>query len=78
MAFTWFEFIFHPENPDYIIELPMTKAVVKGMDAVTEFVKQLNVRRRHACGCRRVMCVCVGGEGADVADALAGGLATGM
>lgn len=29
----------NPDNPEKIIELPMTKSVVKAMDAVQEFAK---------------------------------------
>jgi len=40
MAYSWRHFIDDPSKPDYISELPMVKASVKAMDAVTDFVNK--------------------------------------
>ena len=34
IAITWWHFIHNPSNPDYVLELPMTKSAVKAMDAL--------------------------------------------
>lgn len=39
IAFTWHQFLENPDEPDWLLRLPMTKAVVKAMDAVEQFTK---------------------------------------
>ena len=39
IAFTWSQFVDDPTNTEWPLRLPMTKAAVKTMDAVTEFMK---------------------------------------
>lgn len=53
VAFTWFEFIFHTDDPDYIIFNPMVKSAVKAMDAVEQFAAQKighRISNWHVCG----------------------------
>ena len=39
IAFTWWHFITQqPNNPEYLLRLPMTKAAVKAMDTITYFL----------------------------------------
>ena len=40
IAYTWRHFIENPDEPDWLLRLPMTKAVVRAMDAVQEFSRQ--------------------------------------
>ena len=43
IAFTWWHFLFDSEyNAEYLLRLPMTKAVVKAMDTVTLFLTDEN------------------------------------
>ena len=39
IAFTWSQFVDDPTKTEWPLRLPMTKAAVKTMDAVTEFMK---------------------------------------
>uniref|UniRef100_H2ZH05 Uncharacterized protein n=1 Tax=Ciona savignyi TaxID=51511 RepID=H2ZH05_CIOSA len=54
IAFTWRHFIDDPTKPEWLLRLPMTKAAVKAMDAISAFV--LDVAKRP------VTRFCVGGE----------------
>ena len=50
VGFSWYEFMFGKDvPPEMVLFMPMVKAVSKGMTAVTEFVKELNVRVLAAC-----------------------------
>lgn len=40
IAFTWNHFIKHPDEPEWLLRLPMTKAVVRAFDTVTDFCAQ--------------------------------------
>jgi PhoPQ-activated pathogenicity-related protein len=40
IAFTWAHFLDHPDEPEWLVRLPMVKASVRAMDAITEFTKQ--------------------------------------
>lgn len=40
IAFTWWYFMDHQDEPEWLLRLPMTKAVVRCMDTVTAFAKQ--------------------------------------
>ena len=40
MAYTWHHFIDDPTKTDYVSEMPMTKAAVKAMDTVTDFINK--------------------------------------
>jgi PhoPQ-activated pathogenicity-related protein len=40
IALTWWYFIFHPTEPEYILELPMTKAGVRALDAMEKILPQ--------------------------------------
>ena len=40
IAWTWKTFIENPDDPSILLRLPMTKAVVKAMDAITEFTNK--------------------------------------
>ncbi|CAF1105282.1 unnamed protein product [Brachionus calyciflorus] len=42
IAWTWKTFIDNPDDPSILLRLPMTKAAVKAMDAVTEFTRSQN------------------------------------
>jgi PhoPQ-activated pathogenicity-related protein len=37
IAFTWWHFMYHPNEPDYLLRLPMTKAGVRGLDTLASF-----------------------------------------
>ncbi|CAG5131365.1 unnamed protein product [Candidula unifasciata] len=41
LAWTWKKFLENSSDPEIILLLPMTKAVVRGMDAVTSYIKGL-------------------------------------
>lgn len=44
IAFTWAHFLDHPDQPEWLVRLPMVKASVRAMDAVTDFCnKKLNI-----------------------------------
>jgi PhoPQ-activated pathogenicity-related protein len=38
IAYTWDHFLKDPDSPEWLVRLPMVKAVLRGMDAMTEFV----------------------------------------
>jgi len=38
IAYTWDHFLKDPTQPEWLVRLPMVKAVLRGMDAMTEFV----------------------------------------
>ena len=38
IAFTWDHFYRHPDQPEWLLRLPMTKGAVRAMDAVEDFV----------------------------------------
>jgi PhoPQ-activated pathogenicity-related protein len=38
IAYTWDHFLKDPNDPNWLVRLPMVKAVLRGMDAMTEFV----------------------------------------
>lgn len=38
IAYTWNHFLDNPSEPEWLLRLPMTKAVVRAMDATTEFI----------------------------------------
>nr|XP_039256779.1 autocrine proliferation repressor protein A-like [Styela clava] len=40
IAYTWRHFIDDPTKPEWLLRMPMTKASVKAMDAVTDFVNK--------------------------------------
>jgi len=40
IGWTWKHFIEHPNQPEWLARLPMTKAAVRGMDTVTAFVQR--------------------------------------
>jgi PhoPQ-activated pathogenicity-related protein len=40
IAWTWQHFIEHPDEPEWLARLPMTKAMVRGMDTLAAFVKE--------------------------------------
>ena len=40
IAFTWAHFLDHPDEPEWLVRLPMVKASVRAMDAITEFASQ--------------------------------------
>jgi PhoPQ-activated pathogenicity-related protein len=40
IALTWWRFMKHPEDPEWILELPMTKAGVKALDFMTAVLPQ--------------------------------------
>ena len=39
IAYTWARFLEHPEEPEWLVRLPMVKAAVRAMDTVTAFAK---------------------------------------
>ncbi|XP_070581613.1 autocrine proliferation repressor protein A-like [Ptychodera flava] len=41
IAYTWKHFIDDPSQPEYLLRLPMTKAVVRAMDTITDFAKKV-------------------------------------
>lgn len=43
IAFTWHMFLNNPDEPDWLLRLPMTKAVVKAFDAVEQFCAQKGI-----------------------------------
>lgn len=51
-AFSWKQFMQHPGRPEWPIEMPMVKAVVRGLDAVVEFTNA-SVHRFIATGCSK-------------------------
>ena len=40
IAFTWSHFHDHPDQPEWLLRLPMTKAGVRGLDTMSQFVRQ--------------------------------------
>lgn len=44
IAWTWKTFLENPKDPSILLRLPMTKAVVRAMDAVTEFSATVGVK----------------------------------
>ena len=40
IAFTWAHFLEHPDEPEWLVRLPMVKASVRAMDTITAFVEQ--------------------------------------
>ena len=40
LAYGWRHFFDDPTKPEYLAELPMTKAAIKAMDTVTDFVNK--------------------------------------
>jgi PhoPQ-activated pathogenicity-related protein len=42
IAFTWQHYINDPSQPEWLLRLPMTKAVVRAMDAAAEFTQRLD------------------------------------
>ncbi|CAK8676928.1 unnamed protein product [Clavelina lepadiformis] len=40
IAYTWRHFLDNPSQPEWLLRLPMTKAAVKAMDAITDFVNK--------------------------------------
>jgi len=40
LAYSWRHFLDDPTKPEFLIMLPMVKATVKAMDAVTDFVRK--------------------------------------
>lgn len=51
-AFSWKQSMDHPGRPEWPIEMPMVKAVVRGLDAVVEFTNA-SVQRFIATGCSK-------------------------
>ena len=45
IAFTWAHFLDHPDQPEWLVRLPMVKASVRAMDTMTAFVKQKKTLR---------------------------------
>eukprot|EP01130_Rhizamoeba_saxonica_P000875 TRINITY_DN10765_c0_g1_i1.p1 TRINITY_DN10765_c0_g1~~TRINITY_DN10765_c0_g1_i1.p1 ORF type:complete len:481 (-),score=101.69 TRINITY_DN10765_c0_g1_i1:42-1484(-) len=43
IAFTWSHFVNNTKEPYWLLRMPMTKAVVKAMDAIQDFTSSLNV-----------------------------------
>lgn len=41
IALTWYQFLHRPSQPERIVEFPMTKAAVKGLDALEVIIPQL-------------------------------------
>jgi len=41
IAYAWNHFLTHPDDPEWLPRLPMTKASVRAMDCTTEFMKNL-------------------------------------
>ncbi|XP_077980688.1 autocrine proliferation repressor protein A-like [Glandiceps talaboti] len=42
IAYTWRHYLDDPSQPEYILRLPMTKAVVRAMDTITDFGKKVS------------------------------------
>nr|XP_002730934.1 PREDICTED: autocrine proliferation repressor protein A-like [Saccoglossus kowalevskii] len=42
IAYTWKHYLDDPTQPEYLLRLPMTKAVVRAMDTISDFVKKIN------------------------------------
>ena len=40
IAYTWRHFLEDPSKPEWLLRMPMTKASVKAMDTVTDFVNK--------------------------------------
>ena len=40
IAYTWRHFLEDPTKPEWLLRLPMTKASVKAMDTITDFVNK--------------------------------------
>nr|XP_002128778.1 autocrine proliferation repressor protein A [Ciona intestinalis] len=40
IAYTWRHFLENPNQPEWLLRMPMTKASVKAMDAVTDFINK--------------------------------------
>ena len=40
IAFTWTQYLLHPDRPEWIVFLPMARGCSRAMDAVTAFVKE--------------------------------------
>lgn len=38
IAYTWDHFLLHPDQPEWLLRLPMVKSVLRAMDAMTDFV----------------------------------------
>eukprot|EP00440_Ansanella_granifera_P067390 gb/GFBE01073096.1/.p1 GENE.gb/GFBE01073096.1/~~gb/GFBE01073096.1/.p1 ORF type:complete len:533 (+),score=87.84 gb/GFBE01073096.1/:1-1599(+) len=51
-AFTWRQFMDHPDHPEWPIEAPILKAVVRGMDTVSAF-SNATEQRFIATGCSK-------------------------
>lgn len=53
IAYTWQHFLDNPNEPEWLLRLPMTKAAVRCMDATTEFLnkhKSMNVKEFIVAG----------------------------
>ena len=53
IAYTWKHFIQNTSEPEYLARLPMTKAVVRAMDTITEVIRKmygLNIQRFGVAG----------------------------
>ncbi|KAK0058165.1 autocrine proliferation repressor protein A [Biomphalaria pfeifferi] len=53
IAWTWREFLLNGTNPDILLRLPMTKAVVRGFDTVSSYmhnVAQININKFIVAG----------------------------
>lgn len=42
IAFTWYHFQSHTDQPDYLLRLPMTKAAVRALDTMSDFAAKKN------------------------------------
>ena len=40
MTYTWAHFLDHPDEPEWLVRLPMVKASLRAMDTMTAFVAQ--------------------------------------
>ncbi|KAG7491228.1 hypothetical protein MATL_G00000740 [Megalops atlanticus] len=48
MAYTWWHFLNnHTDEPDWLLLFPMTKAAVRAMDTVSDFVLKISAGQRH-------------------------------
>lgn len=47
IAWTWYHFQKNTKDADWLLRLPMTKAVVRAMDCVTEFTEQVGPCRQR-------------------------------
>ncbi|KAL5496935.1 hypothetical protein EMCRGX_G013313 [Ephydatia muelleri] len=42
IAFTWYHFLNNPDDPEYLLRLPMTKAAVRALDTMASFAASKN------------------------------------